>query len=61
MQEFRCGKCNRKLGMGIYTKLAIKCPRCGALNVLRAESPAPECHRASNLETHYGKGQNPQT
>lgn len=47
MQEFRCGSCNRKLGVGEYTRLAIKCPRCGTMNQLRAERPAPEGRRAS--------------
>ncbi|MGT2495027.1 Com family DNA-binding transcriptional regulator [Cupriavidus basilensis] len=48
MQEIRCGSCNRKLGAGEYSRLAIKCPRCGTMNVLRAESPAPESQRASH-------------
>ncbi|UVS99066.1 Com family DNA-binding transcriptional regulator [Burkholderia glumae] len=48
MQEIRCGSCNRKLGTGEYVRLAIKCPRCGAMNILRAASPLPEGHRASD-------------
>ncbi|MFT4192477.1 MAG: Com family DNA-binding transcriptional regulator [Comamonas sp.] len=55
MQEIRCGHCSRKLAMGEYTKLEIKCPRCGTLNLLRAgtadrsgQSPTPERHRASS-------------
>lgn len=48
MQEIRCGQCARKLGQGDYAHLVIKCPRCGALNDLRAASPEPERHRASN-------------
>ncbi|MGN6260259.1 MAG: Com family DNA-binding transcriptional regulator [Ralstonia sp.] len=48
MQDIRCGQCNRKLGAGEYVRLSIKCPRCGAFNVLRAESPAPESRRASH-------------
>ncbi|MNM83393.1 Mu-like prophage protein Com [compost metagenome] len=47
MQEIRCGSCNRKLGVGEYTRLAIKCPRCGTMNQLRAARPAPEGRRAS--------------
>lgn len=47
MVEIRCGACYKKLGEGEYRRINIKCPRCGALNVLRAESPAPERHRAS--------------
>ncbi|MGT2493104.1 Com family DNA-binding transcriptional regulator [Cupriavidus basilensis] len=39
MQEIRCGNCNRKLGAGEYSRLAIKCPRCGTMNVLRAGEP----------------------
>ncbi|WP_341458337.1 Com family DNA-binding transcriptional regulator [Delftia acidovorans] len=46
MQEVRCSSCNRKLAMGIFQKLSIKCPRCGTLNSLRVESPQHECHRA---------------
>lgn len=37
MQEIRCGSCNRKLGVGEYTRLTIKCPRCGCMNVMKAE------------------------
>ena len=32
MNEIRCGACSRKLGEGEYTRLVIKCPRCGAMN-----------------------------
>lgn len=32
MQEIRCGACRRKLGEGVFPRLAIKCPRCGVLN-----------------------------
>ncbi|MBV5296279.1 MAG: Com family DNA-binding transcriptional regulator [Curvibacter lanceolatus] len=42
MEEIRCGACSRKLGEGEYTRLVIKCPRCGAMNSLRAQSPTPE-------------------
>ena len=48
MEEIRCGACRRKLGEGVYTALTIKCPRCGAINSLRAESPPPARHRASD-------------
>ncbi|MWL87141.1 Com family DNA-binding transcriptional regulator [Cupriavidus sp. SW-Y-13] len=47
MQDIRCGSCNRKLGAGEYLRLAIKCPRCGTMNQLRAERPASEGPRAS--------------
>ena len=45
MQEVRCAKCKRKLAVGLFLQLEIKCPRCGALNIVRAQSPdlsAPE-------------------
>ena len=47
MQDIRCGQCFRKLGAGQYLRLSIKCPRCGTMNILRAERPTPESHRAS--------------
>ncbi|WP_110390626.1 Com family DNA-binding transcriptional regulator [Rivihabitans pingtungensis] len=37
--DIRCGNCRRKLGEGVYLSLTIKCPRCGCINHLRAESP----------------------
>jgi phage FluMu protein Com len=46
VQEIRCGYCSRKLGVGEYVKLQIKCPRCGTLNHFRAASHAPE-HRGA--------------
>ncbi|MCL1962258.1 MAG: Com family DNA-binding transcriptional regulator [Desulfovibrionaceae bacterium] len=56
MQEIRCGQCFRKLGQGRYTHLVIKCPRCGALNDLRATRPELERQRASITQTeHEGK------
>ncbi|WP_293765679.1 Com family DNA-binding transcriptional regulator [uncultured Aquitalea sp.] len=36
--EIRCGQCGRKLASGRYLELTIKCPRCRALNHLKAES-----------------------
>jgi phage FluMu protein Com len=50
MEEIRCGACRKKLGEGVFAQLVIKCPRCGVLNHLRAKSPEPERHRASNPE-----------
>jgi phage FluMu protein Com len=39
MREIRCGGCNRLLALaGWFEQLQIKCPRCGALNHLKAES-----------------------
>jgi phage FluMu protein Com len=59
LEEIRCGSCVRKLGVGTYTRLEIKCPRCGTLNVLRASaadrsspSPIPERPRASSTFAH---------
>ncbi len=54
MNEIRCGACSRKLGVGEYRLLIIKCPRCGVVNSLKAESLInPERHRASiRKETH---------
>ncbi|WP_084153758.1 Com family DNA-binding transcriptional regulator [Simplicispira psychrophila] len=55
MEEIRCGACARKLGEGVYTQLTIKCPRCGVMNSLRAQSPTPERHGASNaIGAHHG-------
>ncbi|MCX7506594.1 MULTISPECIES: Com family DNA-binding transcriptional regulator [Delftia] len=42
MEEIRCGSCRRKLGEGVFSRLAIKCPRCGAFNQLSASSATPE-------------------
>lgn len=42
MTEIRCGQCARKLGEGEYIILAIKCPRCGAMNQLSASRAEPE-------------------
>lgn len=44
--DIRCGQCHRKLATGRYIELQIKCPRCGTLNHLKAESLLPERHRA---------------
>lgn len=55
MDEIRCGNCHRKLGEGEYTRLAIKCPRCGHINQLSALSATPARRRASNVNmTHDG-------
>jgi phage FluMu protein Com len=48
METIRCGKCNRKLAESEYTRIAIKCPRCGTLNHLTtAASRSPERPGAS--------------
>lgn len=43
VKQIRCVTCRRLLAMaGTFDELQIKCPRCGALNHLKAESlPAP--------------------
>ncbi|MBL4576759.1 MAG: Com family DNA-binding transcriptional regulator [Opitutaceae bacterium] len=41
MQEIRCGACGRKLAMGIFIELQIKCARCKTVNFLRVENPKP--------------------
>ncbi|WP_343734484.1 Com family DNA-binding transcriptional regulator [Acidovorax sp.] len=42
MEEIRCGQCGRKLAEAVFEQIAIKCPRCGTMNHLRAVSPTPE-------------------
>lgn len=49
-QEIRCGACRRKLGEGEYTRLAIKCPRCGALNQFLSALSASQPERHSSVE-----------
>ncbi|HHV48636.1 MAG TPA: Com family DNA-binding transcriptional regulator [Rhodocyclaceae bacterium] len=39
MKEVRCKNCNRKLAEAEYIRLDIKCPRCGAMNNLKACEP----------------------
>ncbi len=47
--EIRCGQCARKLAVGQYVKLQIKCPRCGTLNSYSTLSATPlERPRTSN-------------
>lgn len=47
MEIIRCGSCNKKLAEAEYTRLSIKCPRCGAINQVKAASLEPERHGAS--------------
>ena len=54
MEEIRCGVCSRKLGEGVFTRLVIKCPRCGAINTLRAESPPSARQGAPDLKGPHG-------
>ncbi|WP_081908820.1 Com family DNA-binding transcriptional regulator [Ferriphaselus sp. R-1] len=54
METVRCGACNRKLAEAVFTRLAIKCPRCGTLNQMMATSHRPARHGASTQEeTHH--------
>lgn len=55
MNEIRCASCNKKLAMADYKRLEIKCPRCGALNLLRAEPgvlPSSQRSPPERLERH---------
>lgn len=39
LNDFRCGKCNKLLAqVGEYTRIQVKCARCGTLNHLKAAS-----------------------
>lgn len=46
LTEVRCSKCSKLLAKAKYTHIQIKCPRCGTINDMRAESFKDECHRA---------------
>ena len=48
-EDIRCGQCQRKLAVGRYIEMEIKCPRCGTMNHLKATSLPPERHRASEF------------
>ena len=39
MKEIRCRNCNKKLAEADFRRLVIKCPRCGAMNTLKAVEP----------------------
>jgi phage FluMu protein Com len=58
MQEIRCGNCRRKLAEGVYVVLAIKCPRCGAINNLKANEP-PSAESAHHGGHHGNQAGNP--
>ncbi len=45
VEEIRCGKCNKKLAEADYRRLAIKCPRCGEMNHLKAVEPPDRAPR----------------
>ncbi|MBU1002805.1 MAG: Com family DNA-binding transcriptional regulator [Proteobacteria bacterium] len=48
--EIRCAHCNRLLAKGRAISLAIKCPRCGTINHLRAESTSRESQQEDHSE-----------
>ena len=48
MEEIRCSNCNKKLAEAEYTRLAIKCPRCGAMN-LKATEPHDSAKQAQKV------------
>ncbi|WP_126311855.1 Com family DNA-binding transcriptional regulator [Delftia acidovorans] len=47
LKEIRCGQCGRKLAMAIFEQIQIKCPRCGTMNHMQAESLTHERPGAS--------------
>lgn len=50
MQDIRCGCCGRKLGMGVFIELQIKCTRCKTVNFLRVENPKPVHQECRTLD-----------
>ena len=50
MQEIRCGCCGRKLAMGIFIELQIKCGRCKTINFLRVENSVPVHQECRTLD-----------
>lgn len=41
LKECRCGKCNKLLArVGEFSRIQIKCPRCGTLNHVKTMSLA---------------------
>ncbi|WP_142850979.1 Com family DNA-binding transcriptional regulator [Telmatospirillum sp. J64-1] len=60
MESIRCGSCRKLLAKAVYRTIEIKCPRCGAINHLRAASPASERPRASHpMEDALGQSEAP--
>ncbi|MBD9362895.1 Com family DNA-binding transcriptional regulator [Methylomonas fluvii] len=55
MEIVRCGQCGRKLAEAEYSRLAIKCPRCGTMNELKACEPLTSAPRAPDQEVYDGK------
>lgn len=54
MKEIRCRNCNKKLAEADYRRLAIKCPRCGAMNQLKADEPPTSAPRVPFKEVRHG-------
>jgi phage FluMu protein Com len=54
METIRCGQCNRKLAEAEYIRLAIKCPRCGAINQMKATKPPTRAARPPETEASHG-------
>jgi phage FluMu protein Com len=46
VETIRCGKCNKKLAEAEFSRLSIKCPRCGAMNHLKAIEPPNPAQKA---------------
>ncbi|WP_371927233.1 Com family DNA-binding transcriptional regulator [Methylomonas subterranea] len=55
METIRCGHCGRKLAEAAFTRLVIKCTRCGTLNDLKAIEPLTRVPRAPDNEDYDGK------
>jgi phage FluMu protein Com len=56
METIRCGQCDRKLAEADYIRLSIKCPRCGAINQMKAQEPLTRAARPPRMEANNGKG-----
>ncbi|WP_409521090.1 Com family DNA-binding transcriptional regulator [Methylomonas sp. MV1] len=58
MEIVRCGQCGRKLAEAEFVRLAIKCPRCGTLNNLKAVEPLIRAPRAPFEKDRHVKTDN---
>ena len=54
-KELRCGVCHKLLGKGTALDFEIKCPRCKAINHVRAQSPC--CAGVSRSEPQEGQSE----
>lgn len=57
LKEIRCRRCNKLLAKADTGELEIKCPRCGAYNILKAESFKPERPERPQEQCHAESGQ----